>query len=88
MLNFDGRQMGSTAPRTNGPTAWDRRVADRRHTTSTQGMALKQLAPVARGGARSAGMELAPVAYVCLPIYLHPKSSDKIWLAVPQKLAK
>lgn len=44
MLNFDGRQIGNAAARTTGPTAWDRRVSDRRQSSSTQGMALKQLA--------------------------------------------
>ncbi len=44
MLNFDGRQLVNNASPVTGPTAWDRRVADRRRSSSTQGMALKQLA--------------------------------------------
>lgn len=44
MLNFDGRQLGNNTSQVTGPTAWDRRVADRRRPSSTQGMALKQLA--------------------------------------------
>ena len=44
MLNFNGRQLGNSDSRGTGPTAWDRRIGDRRRNPSTQGMAMKQLA--------------------------------------------